>query len=136
MYNPTQDPCLLKVKFYGVHYEGSVIKISPPLLMQPTWDSEVQFFRAKDESVGIDVYSESYEDLMARVEEVIIHNWETYAKAEDDQLSPRAIELKRRLLDRMAMESPPQPGQNWENYGEESNKLPPDPTDREGIQLY
>lgn len=56
------------------------------------------FYVIRCKSLGIDVYSKKLSDIQEELEEAIRSNWREYAMADDYDLSPKAILLKRKLL--------------------------------------
>lgn len=63
-------------------------------------DDSSQSFTAADPEVGIDARADSREELLLFVEEQIDMLWQTYAKADDAELTPNALKRKRALLER------------------------------------
>jgi len=56
------------------------------------------FYIIRCKSLGIDVYSKKLSNIQEELEEAIRSNWREYALADDSELSPKAILLKRKLL--------------------------------------
>jgi len=56
------------------------------------------FYVIRCKSLGIDVYSKKLFNLREELYEAIRSNWREYALADDSELSPKAILLKRTLL--------------------------------------
>ena len=56
------------------------------------------FYVIRCKSLGIDVYSKKLSNIREELEEAIRSNWREYALADDSELSPKAILLKRKLL--------------------------------------
>ena len=61
-------------------------------------DDNPQFVRVEDQSLGLDAFAGTVSDLLDEVAEDLVVVWRHYAIAPDASLSPKALELKHRLL--------------------------------------
>ena len=61
-------------------------------------DDTPQFVRVEDQSLGLDAFAGTVSDLLDEVAEDLVVVWRHYALASDADLSPKALELKHRLL--------------------------------------
>lgn len=57
-----------------------------------------QFVSIEEPRLGLDVFAGTVSDLLDEVAEDLVVVWNHYAKASDADLSPKALELKHRLL--------------------------------------
>ncbi len=61
-------------------------------------DDDPQFVRVEDPSLGLDAFAGTVSDLLEEVAEDLVVLWKHYAMAPAANLSPKALELKQRLL--------------------------------------
>jgi hypothetical protein len=83
---------------------GFKLVFSPSLVLEPKLVEEEQLICIVEESLGIDVVVSNSEEIEESLREEIAMLWESYAMADDSELSPKALELKRNLLERISRE--------------------------------
>lgn len=82
-----------------VEYEGLRLRFKEAVRLQPRLnDDNPQFVSIEDPSLGLDAFAGTVSDLLDEVAEDLVVVWRHYAKAPDADLSPKALDLKRRLL--------------------------------------
>lgn len=79
-----------------VPFGKTILVFKKPKTFQIRKDGGFYIIRCK--SLGIDVYSKKLSDIQEELYEAIRSNWREYALADDSELSPKAILLKRKLL--------------------------------------
>jgi hypothetical protein len=89
-----------------VEYEGLRLRFKETVRLQPHLNEDnPQFVSIEEPRFGLDAFAGTVGDLLDEVAEDLVIVWKHYAKAPDSELSPRALELKRRLI--AAMEEVP-----------------------------
>lgn len=92
-------PDLTPLELHEVEHEGLRLQFKDAVRLQPRVDDvNPQFVRIEDQSLGLDAFAGSVSDLLDEVAEDLVVAWKHYAMAPDANLSPKALELKRRLL--------------------------------------
>ena len=92
-------PDLTPLELHEVEHEGLRLQFKDAVRLQPRVDDvNPQFVRIEDQSLGLDAFAGSVSDLLDEVAEDLVVAWKHYAMAPDAYLSPKALELKRRLL--------------------------------------
>jgi len=82
-----------------VEYEGVRLRFKQPVQLKPHVNQEnPQFLNVEEPALGLDAFAGTVSDLMDEVAEDLVVVWKQYALAPDAGLSPKALELKRRLL--------------------------------------
>ena len=83
-----------------VEHGGVRLRFKQPVQLQPRLNEDnPQFVNVEEPSLGLDAFAGTVSDLMDEVAEDLVVVWKQYARAPDAELSPKALELKRRLLD-------------------------------------
>lgn len=89
-----------------VEYEGLRLRFKEPVRLHPQLNEDnPQFVSIEEPHLGLDAFAGTVSDLLDEVAEDLVVVWKHYAKASDADLSPKALELKHRLL--AAMEEVP-----------------------------
>ena len=65
--------------------------------LQPRLNDD-QFVSIEDPNLGLDAFAGTVSDLLDEVAEDLVVVWRQYALSPDANLSPKALELKHRLL--------------------------------------
>lgn len=92
-------PDLTPLELHEVEHEGLRLQFNDAVRLQPRVDDvNPQFVRIEDQSLGLDAFAGTVSDLLDEVAEDLVVAWKHYAMAPDANLSPKALELKRRLL--------------------------------------
>jgi hypothetical protein len=82
-----------------VEHRGLRLRFKEAVRLQPRLsDDDPRFVRVEDPSLGLDAFAGSVSDLHDEVAEDLVVLWKQYAMAPDGNLSPKAMELKHRLL--------------------------------------
>jgi len=82
-----------------VEHEGLRLRFKEAVRLQPRLnDDNPQFVSIEDPSLGLDAFAGTVSDLLDEVAEDLVVVWRHYAMAPDANLSPKALELKHRLL--------------------------------------
>ncbi len=82
-----------------VEHEGLRLRFKEAVRLQPHLnDDNPQFVSVEDSSLGLDAFAGTVSDLLDEVAEDLVVVWKHYAMAPDETLSPKALELKHRLL--------------------------------------
>lgn len=84
--------------FEQLEYHGEVYKFKSPLALESQFDESQQLFVVKNEELTIYAYSQTIEQLENELAEQIHFLWIEYAKEDDKNLTPDAINLKTKLL--------------------------------------
>ena len=82
----------------------SILVFDPPLVLEPELVEDDQLICLRDEALGIDVFAPTTEDLANSLNQEIQMLWRSYAMEDDASLSPKSLELKRNLLNRIREE--------------------------------
>lgn len=90
-------------RFYRESFKtpASVLLFEPPLVLEPELVEDEQLISLKHESMGIDVVAATIEELSECLHAEVVMLWSNYALAEDSILSPKSLELKQNLLNRI-----------------------------------
>jgi hypothetical protein len=72
----------------------------PPLTLKPTLDESKQLFVIVDDSLNINVYAQTREQLAEDLESELFFLWDEYAQEDSENLTPKANKLKQELLRR------------------------------------
>ncbi len=82
-----------------VEHDGLRLRFKEAVRLQPQLnDDNPQFVRIEYPSLGLDAFAGTVSDLLGEVAEDLVVVWKHYVKAPDETLSPKALELKHRLL--------------------------------------
>jgi hypothetical protein len=82
-----------------VKHEGLRLRFKDAVRLQPRLcHDNPKFVRVEDPSLGLDTFAETVGGLLEEVAEDLVVLWKNYAMAPDANLSPKALELKGRLL--------------------------------------
>jgi hypothetical protein len=82
-----------------VEHDGMRLRFRQPAHLVPQLSEDnPQFVRIEEPSLGLDAFAGTVTDLVDEVAEDLVVVWKNYARAEDADLAPKALELKRRLL--------------------------------------
>jgi len=82
-----------------MEHEGLRLRFKEAVCLQPRLnDDNPQFVSVEDPSLGLDAFAGTVCDLRDEVAEDLVVLWKHYAMAPDANLSPKALELKHRLL--------------------------------------
>lgn len=92
------EPTLEPIEEFRV--DGSLIRTSRPLSIPVTVDWHSRIFLIQERSLGIDVFSDSYDDLRQCVLTELDMLWRHYALASDEELDVEALGVKHALLTR------------------------------------
>lgn len=82
-----------------VQHEGLRLRFKEPLRLQPRlYPDNPKFVRVEDPSLGLDAFAGTVGGLLDELAEDLAVLWKNYAMTPDSNLSPKALELKGRLL--------------------------------------
>ena len=82
-----------------VEHHGVRLRLREPLHLQPRLGTEYPHFVTMEESrLGLDAFAGTVSELVDEVAESLVVGWRNYAQAADEELSPKALDLKRYLL--------------------------------------
>lgn len=82
-----------------VEHGGLRLRFKEAVRLQPRLNNDdPQFVSVEDPSLGLDAFAGTVSDLLDEVAEDLVVLWKNYAMAPDANLSPKALELKHRLL--------------------------------------
>ncbi len=82
-----------------VEHEGLRLRFKETVRLQPRLNDEnPQFVSIEEPRLGLDAFAGTVSDLLDEVAEDLVVVWKHYAQAPDTTLSPKALELKYRLL--------------------------------------
>ena len=95
---------LSRFYFEKFQFQDFVLVFNPPLVLEPELIENEQLLLLREESLGIDVIAPTIDELEESLREEIIMLWINFAKEKDENLSPKALELKTNLLSRIAEE--------------------------------
>lgn len=84
---------------FGVKNDRWNLRFNEPLVLEVFLDESKQLLCAEHPSLDIDVYAFTREDLLEELREQVIMLWQEYALADPDELTPRARDLRSRLLE-------------------------------------
>lgn len=83
----------------SVRYAGRTFRLKKKCLeLCPAYDETGELLCLECESIGIHVFADTREELLAELAEQICMLWDEYACEDDANLSPAAIQLKKNLL--------------------------------------
>jgi hypothetical protein len=82
-----------------VEHDGLRLRFKETVRLQPRLNDEnPQFVSIEEPRLGLDAFAGTVSDLLDEVAEDLVVVWKHYAQAPDTTLSPKALELKHRLL--------------------------------------
>ena len=82
-----------------VEHGGLRLRFKETAHLQPRLnDDNPQFVSIEDPNLGLDAFAGTVSDLLDEVAEDLVVVWKHYAMAPDADLSPKALQLKQRLL--------------------------------------
>ncbi len=82
-----------------VEHEGMRLRFKKSVRLQPRLNADnPQFVSVELPSLGLDAFAGTVSGLLDEVAEDLVVAWKNCAMAPDANLSPKALELKRRLL--------------------------------------
>jgi hypothetical protein len=92
-----QDKNTLEIR--EVQYDGIRLRFRELVCLKPFRSSENRrYLRIEKPALGLDVFARTPATLLDEVAEALVLGWKQYALAPDNDLSPKALELKQRLL--------------------------------------
>ena len=80
-------------------YGDNTIKFRTPLILAPFLNESKQLMCLENDTLGINVFAFTREQLLEELQEQLSALWFEYAIAEDEKLTPKALQLKRNLHD-------------------------------------
>lgn len=89
---------LSPVRVEEVQRAGVLLRFRQPLELAPTLDDTGQLLCPQNESLGIDVFAPTRQDLLDELQEQVVMLWREYACAKPDELTPAAQKLRQHLL--------------------------------------
>ncbi len=90
-----------------IEVDGLRLRLGPPLQVSPELDDETkQVFLFSDEGLNLFIAATTRADLYDEIVADLAFSYREYAQASDDDLSPAAVDFKRRLAQRL-QEVPP-----------------------------
>lgn len=84
---------------YGVKNDNWNLRFHEPLVLEVFLDESKQLLCAEHPALDIDVYAFTREELLEELGEQVIMLWQEYALASPEDLTPRAHDLRSRLLE-------------------------------------
>jgi len=87
--------------FDRVEWQGRQLAIEPPLSLAPRMDDSSQLFVLIEESLGIDVFAQTRDQVADEFHEQMFFLWDAFALEAPDQLTPGALKLREALLGRV-----------------------------------
>jgi len=95
----TGAPDLSPFEVKEVEYEGLRLRLKEAMRLKPQLKrGNPQFVGVECPSLGLDAFAGTVRGLLVAVAEDLVVLWKNYAMASDAHLSPKALELKGRLL--------------------------------------
>lgn len=88
--------------FDTIRHRTLALKAVPILILEPALDDTKQLMCIEHAELGIDVYANTREALLAELQEQLFMLWQEYAQAPDEELDVPARQLKQSLLKRFA----------------------------------
>lgn len=82
----------------SIHYSGRTFTFTKPLELTPDLDETQQLYCLEYNKLGIDVYAYTRDQLDLELREQIAFLWDSYAMADDEELTAAAQQLKNDLL--------------------------------------
>ncbi len=87
--------------FESVEQNGRRLKLDPALMLEPSLDEEsAQLLVVSDESLNLNVYAQTREQLADDLVSELFFLWDEYATENPDNLTPKAQRLRESLLSR------------------------------------
>jgi len=88
--------------YESISHENRVLAFNPPLVLTPAMDEATQqLYVVKDDQLGIHAFAYTREELKKDLQDQLFFLWDSYAKENDEVLSPAAKDLKQNLKDRI-----------------------------------
>lgn len=88
-----------------IEVDGVCLRLTPPLQVSPELDEETkQVFLFSDDDLSLHIAAPSRAELYEEVIADLAFSYREYVQAKDDDLSPAAVEFKRRLSERFQRE--------------------------------
>lgn len=91
---------LSELTFERITQDERELVFLPPLTFEPTLDESKQLFVIIDDSLNINVYAQTREQLAEDLESELFFLWDEYAQEDSENLTPKANKLKEELLSR------------------------------------
>lgn len=89
----------IPISVFSVDSSTIGIADGQPIILSPKLDEEShQVFVVEDESLGLDVFASTRDELVSEVQSQLAVLWREYALEDDSKLTDSAIALKQRLL--------------------------------------
>jgi hypothetical protein len=99
--NDSVEPVdLSELTFERITQDQRELVFTPPLILEPTLDESEQLFVITDDSLNLNVYAQTREQLAEDLESELFFLWDEYAKEDSQNLTPKANRLKQELLRR------------------------------------
>lgn len=99
--NDCVDPVdLSELTFERITLDQRELVFTPPLTLEPTLDESQQLFVITDDSLNLNVYAQTREQLAKELESELFFLWDEYAQEDSQNLTPKANKLKQELLSR------------------------------------
>ncbi len=93
------DRDLSPLELSEVEFAGVRLRLRAPVRLTPVLgEDNPQFLSIEEPRLGLNVFAGTVNDLMDEVAEDLVVVWKQFALAGDGELSPKALELKHRLL--------------------------------------
>lgn len=93
---------LSPVELGEVTIDGGTLTLDPPILLSPRLDDdEKQYFLANVEAFNLTLSGRTREELLEDWEDQVRFIWRDYALAQESDLAPDALDLRRTLLSRV-----------------------------------
>ena len=93
---------LSPMTFDRIEWLGRQLVFDPPLTLEPTMDEESgQLYILTDESLGIDVFAQTRENVIDDLAEQLLFQWDAFALEDPERLTPGARRLREALRSRM-----------------------------------
>lgn len=86
------------VELGNVRFKGRTFHFKKQMELHPTLDETGELLCLEYERLGIHVFAETREELLAELAEQICMLWDEYACEDDKNLTDAAIQLKNNLL--------------------------------------
>lgn len=91
---------LSELTFEKITQDDRELIFLSPLTLEPTLDESKQLFVITDDTLNINVYAQTREQLAEDLESELFFLWDEYAKEDSENLTPKANQLKLELLNR------------------------------------
>lgn len=90
---------LTPLELREVEHDGVRLRFKQSTLLQPRLNEDnPQFVSIEEPGLGLDVFAGTISDLIDEIAEDLVVVWKHYARAADEELAPKALALKYRLL--------------------------------------